>query len=386
MIANPSSPRIALLNPLLAKSGTIQGGIEAIVINLANGLVEKGYLVDLLGYPPDGALSRPGQLSQKVNLIDIGSSHKLAGAVRVAAYLSRVRPAALLAAGHRCNLMAALAKRLARGNSRVVLSVHNTMSQRLSLARPASKWLQLRQIRWAYSWSDAIVAVSSGVRDDLLGPVGLPAPPPAVIYNPVITAELKQRLEESLDHPWFLKGAPPVILAVGRLRPQKDYLTLVEAFARVRSNRTCRLMILGEGPERRAIEALIRRLGVDCDVAMPGAIDNPLPYMCRSSVYAMSSRWEGLPTVLIEALAAGAPIVSTDCPSGPFEILEGGRLGRLVPVGNPEALAEAISATLDSPISRSIVQAGAKRFEVDMAVNQYISALLPPTGTIGKRH
>ncbi len=167
-----------------------------------------------------------------------------------------------------------------------------------------------------------------------------------VIHNPVVTPELLQRAEEPLEHPWFQPKEPPVLLGVGRLTRQKNFPNLIRAFAEVRKRRPVRLLILGEGEERASLEDLVRSFGLEGEVGLPGFVQNPYPYMKRAAAFVLSSDWEGLPTVLIEALALGTPVVATDCPSGPREILQGGRWGRLVPVNNPTALAQALEATL----------------------------------------
>jgi len=138
-------------------------------------------------------------------------------------------------------------------------------------------------------------------------------------------------------------------LSIGRLTKAKNYSTLIEAFAKVRQQRDVRLAILGNGEERPSLEGLVRRLGLENDVWLPGFVDPPYPYLARASVFVQSSIWEGFPTVIVEALAFGVPVVSTDCPSGPREILENGRFGELVPVGDVEALADAIRRALDVP-------------------------------------
>ncbi len=197
-----------------------------------------------------------------------------------------------------------------------------------------------------------------------------------VIYNPsVVKAEVWAKAQAPLDHPWFKPDQPPVLVAVGRLQMQKDYPTLIRAFAQVRQSRRARLLILGEGKERLMLEALIKKLGLEQDVSLPGFVMNPYAYMARASLFVLSSRWEGLPTVLIEALCCGTPVVSMDCPSGPREILRGGKYGPLVPVGNADALARAIETTLEGDTPRPPSESW-QPYELDIVVNQYIRLLL----------
>jgi glycosyltransferase involved in cell wall biosynthesis len=229
-------------------------------------------------------------------------------------------------------------------------------------------------IRRFYPWANSIVAVSKGVADDLAQTAGLPRERIQVIYNPVVTPELREKAQTPLDHPWFKPGQPPVLLAVGRMSPQKDFPTLIRAFARVRQTRPAKLLILGEGKERPGLETLVRQLGLGQDVSLPGFVTNPYPYMARTSLFVLSSRWEGLPGVLIEALYCGAPIIATDCPSGPTEILADGRYGQLVPVGDVTALARAIETTLVSKTPDPPPESW-RPFELKTVVNQYINML-----------
>jgi glycosyltransferase involved in cell wall biosynthesis len=194
------------------------------------------------------------------------------------------------------------------------------------------------------------------------------------IYNPVISDDLLQRARQPLDHPWFRSGEPPVILAVGRLAPQKDFGMLLSAFEIVRQNRPARLMILGQGAERPALEAEVVRRSLGDSVSLPGFADNPYAYMDKAALFALSSRYEGLPTVLIEALAAGCPIVATDCPSGPREILRDGRYGKLAPVGDAPAFAAALLGALDEP-RRAAPAESWNQYTLSHAVARYIDVL-----------
>jgi glycosyltransferase involved in cell wall biosynthesis len=234
-------------------------------------------------------------------------------------------------------------------------------------------------IKIFYPWADAIVANSRGVAEDLMKLTGLPRDKIQVIYNPVVTPELFAKAEEPLDHPWFRPGEPPVILGVGRLTQQKDFPTLIRAFALVRKERPARLMILGEGEERPKLEALVRELRLEEDVALPGFVENPYKYMKRAAVFVLSSKWEGLPTVLIEALALGTQVIATNCPSGLEEVLEGGRWGRLVSVGDFAGLAQAILDRLNNARSGNTsgqVEYAIQRFSLEKIVQMYCDILL----------
>jgi glycosyltransferase involved in cell wall biosynthesis len=196
-----------------------------------------------------------------------------------------------------------------------------------------------------------------------------------VIYNPVVSPELQQKLQAPLEHPWFQPNQPPVLLAAGRLAAEKDFSTLIHAFAQVRQRRPARLVILGEGEDRAVLEALIRQLGLEKDVSLPGFVDNPYAYMIRASLFVLSSKAEALPTVLIEALYCGLPLVATDCPGGTREILANGRYGQLVPVGDLTALTQAMLTALDRQLP-SMSQEAWHLFELEVVVSQYLKVLL----------
>ena len=295
-------------------------------------------------------------------------------------YLRTERPDTLLSALTYANLVALWARRLAQVSTRITVSERNTLSVNVSLARKRRKW------RWRYlpqmvgrfyPGADNIISVSNGVADDLARCASIPRERIRTIYNPLVTPELRASAATTPEHPWFKESMPPLILGAGKLHEQKDFPTLLRAFARLRSKRKVKLIILGEGKRRPDLLALADGLGIRDDVSLPGFVDNPFAYMARASVFALSSAWEGLPGVLIQALACGCPVVSTDCPSGPDEILENGRYGRLVPVGDDAALAEAMARTLDTPPSSEFLRTRAEAFSTDRVLSQYSDILLP---------
>jgi len=272
------------------------------------------------------------------------------------------------------NVVALWAARLAGGATPVVATVHNTMSVSTPRQGLIAAGFWPHALRIFYPWAASVVAVSRGAADDFARSSGFPRDRVEVVYNPVIMPDTVARAREVPDHPWFGPGQPPVILGVGRLTPQKDFPTLLRAFAQVRRHRAARLIILGEGEGRAELDALAGELGVAEDVALPGFQKNALSYMAHSGVFVLSSAWEGLPTVLIEALAAGTRVVSTDCPSGPREILQDGRLGALVPVGDAMGLATAIMETLERP-ANSVQPDALRSFTRDAAVDHYLQLI-----------
>lgn len=339
--------RIAFFLPSLGG-----GGCERAMLNLAHGFAERGWAVDIVLAKGEGPYLR--QVQSGVRVVDLGASRVLTSLPGLVRYLRHERPRALLSAIDHANVVALWAQKLAGVPVRVVASVHSTPSRAAVNARNLRARLMPYWVRPFYPWAYAVVAVSKGVAEDLIRVTGLPREKVKVIYNPVVTPELFAKAKEPLEHPWFAPDEPPVVLGVGRLTAAKDFPTLIRAFALVRRERPARLVILGDGEERPKLEALVRELRIEADVLLAGFVDNPYKYMRRAGVFVLSSQWEGLPTVLIEAMALGTPVVATDCPSGPREILEEGRWGKLVPPGNPEKLARGILEALEQTTGASV--------------------------------
>ena len=318
------------------------GGIERVMFDLIQAFLDRGIEVDLvldeLIYSPYEHLLPVGCRLVKLD------AHKVTQRVpRLTAWLRKRRPEVMMSAGHLANEVACLAAKLAGGPTRLIVTEHTTMSAELAGGkRLSTRRLHPWTTRLLYPLADAIVAVSQGVAVDLCRVSGLPRSKVQTIYNPIHFAELRARAAEPLEHAWFAPGEPPVILAIGRLELQKNFAALLQAFALIRATRAARLIILGEGSQGERLAALAEELGIADDVSLPGFVANPAAYMARSAVFAMSSAWEGMPVALIEALALGLPVVSTDCPSGPAEVLDRGRYGELVAMNDAEALAAAV--------------------------------------------
>jgi glycosyltransferase involved in cell wall biosynthesis len=345
------------------------GGAERVMLNLVEGITARGLPVDIVLAAAEGAFL--DHLPPSVRVVDLRAGRVVRSFGPLVGYLRRERPRALVSSLTHANVIALLAAKLARRATPVIATVHNTMSESSPQQGSLLRGLWPFLVRTFYPWASRVVAVSRGAADDLARTTGLARDRIEVVYNPVITASLLSLAQRRPAHPWMAAGQPPVILGVGRLTRQKDFPTLVHAFAEVRRRRPARLIILGEGEDRPLLEALAAELGVADDVALPGFRDDAATYMAGSAVFVLSSAWEGLPTVLIEALAAGAQVVSTDCPSGPREILQDGRLGALVPVGDRAALAEAMVAALDRPAG-PVAAAALIPFTRDAAVDHYL--------------
>ena len=358
---------VALFLPSLGASGA-----ERVAVNLANGLIGAGRTVHLIVAKAQGSLL--AQLPAGIKLVDLDSDRVLLSLPRLVRYLRRERPSGLISFMDHSNIVAIWARGLAGSSTRIIATVHNTASAATLKPRNRRAKVMPHFTRIFYGWADEIVAVSQGVADDLARGTGLPAARITVIYNPVITADLLAARDPAPPHPWLEPGQPPVIMGVGRLTAQKDFFNLLRAFAEVRRRRQVRLMIMGEGEDRPALEALAQELGIADDVLLPGFRLAIHTYLARAAVFVLSSAWEGLPTVVIEALALGRRVVSTDCPSGPREILQGGRFGRLVPVRDHAALGRAILDSLDDPATPVPAEA-LEPFTEETAVARYLAAV-----------
>lgn len=386
------------------------GGAEKVILNLAAGFARQGHPVDLLVCKVEGVLRN--YIPAGVNLVPLRPVSSARGAVAALAadpagcreilgvivnrrklpkafryipaisrHLKRNSASLLVSALPKSNINAILAQRLSGIDTRVVVGAHINLSAQDSEGtnRGQSRISALRpMMRRYYRKADGVVAVSQGVARDTGAYLDLPENLVTTIYNPVVAREIKSLSEESPQHAWFEQRDVPVVLGIGRFVPQKNFPLLVHALAELRKKRRVRLVLLGgdkssleQARHKAELEALARELGVTEDLDMPGYKENPYPYLRRASVFALSSRFEGFGNVLVEALFCGCPVVSTDCPSGPAEILRDGEFGRLVPVDDEKSMADALDAALDAEIDSRVLRARGEEFSVDRAVENY---------------
>ncbi len=343
------------------------------MLNLMHGVLDHGVAVDLLLNNtdiPELSDVRPG-----IRVVELGRVDGLRRVPALVRYLNRERPSALLVNREPANRTATMARALSKTPTRVAVRVGMAISIALKRRSFIKRWMRRRGIVYCYRRADCIIANATDVAEDIESVTGIPLDRIHVINNPTVAPELFQQAEEPVEHPWFAPGAPPVVLGVGRLARQKDFPTLLRAFARVRARRECRLVILGEGKERAALEALTAELGVGEDADFPGYAANPFAYMSRASLFVLSSAWEGSPNVLIQAQALGLPSVATDCRGGSRHILADGRYGPLAPVGDADALSREMLRTLDDPPDKAFIQTAADRFRADACARQYLRAM-----------
>lgn len=357
------NPRLSILAPFKE-----WGGIERKVVTLCMEFLHEGVRPQLV-LTRGGVTPYPNELPAEVEVVDLRSGGKLNSVGKLARFFRAERPDAVLTAKDHAAKVAVVARALSGIRVPIYVKVTNTLSS--TLRRPVKRGTA----RLLYRYADRLIAVSAGVRDDLIRNFAIPPERIEVIYNPTVTPSIVERTKLPVEHPWLQGDGPPVVMGMGRLTGQKDFSTLLQAFARLRAHQPARLIILGEGPLRSALEDEAEQLGIRAELDLPGYVSDPIPYLARASLFALSSRYEGLANVAIEALAAGAPVVATDCPSGMGEILQGGRIGRLVPVGDIEGLAEAMRETIAAPPAPELLQDGLDRFRSETVARQYLHVM-----------
>jgi glycosyltransferase involved in cell wall biosynthesis len=349
------------------------GGAERVTVNLANELAVRGYSIDVVLAKAIGDFIN--DLHADVRVVNLKVERLREVFLPLSHYLRQTKPAAILACMWPLSVIALCARRFAHVNARVVVAEHTTWSRDPALRSPASRWLARTTMYRTFPWANGVVAVSQGAADDLARFSGLARKRVSVIYNPVVGAPRPPTTMRLNPLDWW-SGAHRRVLAVGTLNLRKDYVTLLTAFAHLCQHADVRLLILGEGECRCALEAQSRLLGLEGILFMPGFVRNPSPYFQRADLLVLSSTCEALPTVIIEALAAGTPVVSTDCPSGPREILSDGRFGSLIPVGDATALAAAMAGSLTATHDKAALTERAQDFSIEKAADQYEKLLV----------
>ena len=344
------------------------GGAERVVLNLCNGWSRAGHKVNIVVAEASGAFR--DQIPINVELVNLGTIKVRKSIGKLAQYIDDRRPDVLCSHLSHANIAAIRAVRKSNAKPKCVVVEHLTMS--------AYKGVKLRDkfirpiARRVYKHADAIIAVSKGAARDLEQTLSLPPESVHVIYNPVVTDTMMNKANLDNDQRWF-QDEVPVVLGVGRLTPQKDFTTLISAFAIARKQRALRLVLLGTGELQSKLESQVRSLGLEEDILLAGFSKNPYSWMTQANLFVLSSRWEALPTVLIEAMACGCNVVATDCPSGPAEILVEDLARGLVPVGDSDKMAEKILYMLQNPIDSHRLRAMAhSSFSDKQSCNAYL--------------
>lgn len=347
------------------------GGAERAVITVANRLAAMGETVDLVLARKEGPFL--GEISSDVRLVDLAAGSIRKSLFPMSRYMREARPDVLVSALVGTDVISLLGKLVLRWPVHLHLTVQNTPSATAKVApdRLERNWPAI--IRLLYRFADSITGISIGVADDVTALLGRRSGAIPVINNPVDIDTVHRRMRETPAHPWLADKSAPTLLAVGRLVNQKDFPTLLQAFAALRRTTDARLVILGEGPDRAQLEAQVKSLDLQQSVALPGFDGNPFSAMHAADLFVLSSRWEGFANVVAESLACGTPVVSTDCPSGPAEILAGGDYGKLVPVGDVDALTSAMRQALAEPRQSERLMERANAFSSVAIANQYLT-------------
>jgi len=363
-------PRIAFV---MADLGT--GGIGKMRVHLTRELVERGLQVDLVLGRARGPYLE--QVDPRVRIVRLKSSHPIGSLPGLVRYFREARPEVVICEKLRVNLAAQRACWLARHRPRMYTSMHGVLSHKLEGENLSGrkKHSKYRDIARAYPHNDGFICVSTGIADDLAEHFGIARDKLHVVFNPVVTPSIHDKALAPAGHPWVDAKDVPVVVGVGRLEPQKDFETLIRAVGLMVKQRPVRLLILGDGAERDRLQHLIEQEGLAAHVQLTGFVDNPYAYMARADVFVLSSKWEGFGNVIVESLALGTPVVSTDCPAGPREILDGGRLGRLVDIADAAQMAEAISATLSNAPDREVLKAEGARYTPRACANGYLRTI-----------
>jgi glycosyltransferase involved in cell wall biosynthesis len=353
------------------------GGAERLMLRLAKGVAQRGIPVEVVLMNRQGELQN--ELDESIGVVELRSGRASRSVASLARHFERRPPAAVMVTLPHVTIATALALRLVRRRIRLVVRAENQLSRHFRSMSPLKQLLYGGARRWAYARADLVVTVSTGVAEQVRRMLGPGGPPVEFRPSPIIDEAFCASLAVGPSHPWLVQAPRrvPVVVTAGRLVYQKDHATLLRAFARAREHVEARLIIFGEGPERSTLERLIRELGISDDVDLPGFESRLVPELRSADLFVLSSRWEGMPGVLIEAMACGTPIVSTDCPSGPAELLADGAWGRLVPVGDVALLAAALVAGITGAVAPP-PSAAVSRFRVEDAVGRCLGDLLGP--------
>jgi len=359
---------------MLYTHGFHGGGAERVTVQLANHWAAAGVRVVMVVNVDGGPLRQ--ELSPAIAVRVLDRKRGLLAAPALARAIRDLAPGALVSAMTEQNIVACFARRLARYRGPLLTVEHNFMSNAFA-AMPRWRSAMLKRLmRVAYPLADAVSAVSEASARDLDGILGMPSGRVEVLYNPIAALELTPDASPADVHPW-LGGPDPVLLSVGRLVPQKNHANLLRAVAIARETRPIKLLILGDGPLRADLDTQASSLGITDIVDFLGFRRDVADLLHFSDLLVLSSDWEGLPLALMEALKMGTPIVSTDCQSGPRELLDNGRLGERVPVRDSAALAQGILRGLADPPSREDLVARANDFSTEEVVRRSEEVLFP---------
>ena len=344
------------------------GGAERVALTLAQDWLQRGHRVDLVVMEKGGELE--GLVPDGVRLIALNVNQMRRAIRPFADYLQRERPFAVQVSLWPLTVIAVLARKLARSNSRLVLSEHVALTKQYAHFSLATQLLLKYSTRWAYPRADALLVVSDDAAKDVAMLAGMAKSDIETVYNPLTIPPAKGGNVAAIEALWGIPNGQR-ILHVGKLKAQKNQALLIRAFARLEGHDDARLMILGQGELEAELRALAGSLGVTDRVIFAGFQLDPAPYYASADLFVLSSDYEGFGLVLVEALANGLSVISTDCESGPREILADGDYGTLVPCGDAEALAAAMDEALRHPSDPERSRARAEIFGGAQSLERY---------------
>ena len=349
------------------------GGAEQVVITLLNGLASRGYSVELLLSEYSGPLKTELDDSVKVATLPPARTSVFGVAAHlpaIAMYLQQKNPAAMFPHLEHPSVVC-LTAHIATDTDTVVIPTQHSTLVGPGGGTPKDRIVD-NLVPHLYPSANRIIAVAQGVANSITERTAVDPSDVSILHNPVDIDRIQRQAQEPLEHDWFVNDELKVILFVGRIAPEKDLQTWLQVFNSVHAeNPRTRAVIAGRGPDREELLQFAERLGIADVVAMPGYVDNPYKYMKRASVFLLSSRREGLPTVLIEALACGCPVVATDCRSGPREVLADGQFGQLAPVAEPSQIAKAVSEVLEQSPAPAKLRSRADNFAATSVLDDY---------------
>lgn len=370
-------PSATPLDVLLYTHSFAGGGAERVIVQLANHWAGRGFRTALVVNLDEGPLR--AEVAEGVEIIQLGIRRGLLAAPALARLLRGRRPRAMAAGITMQNLVACLSNRLAGRPARLIVTEHNFLSVRPDNLHSALHRVVQEAVRWIYPLADVVSAVSAAAARDLDRRLGRPEGTATVVYNPIWPPARIPGLAPCDVHPFF-GGPDPVVVSVGRLMPQKNHHNLIDAIAVARRTRPVRAVVIGEGQLRAELEVHVDRLGLRDAIDFPGFRRNVGDFLAAADLFVLSSDTEGLPLAMMEAMQMGTPVVSTDCPTGPDELLADGAYGALVPMRDPEALGAAILAALEAPADPERLKARASAFTIDSIARRYEQAIFPQSG------
>ncbi len=348
------------------------GGAEKVAVNLANEMVRRGFDIDVVLIKSQGELLV--DLDPLIDIIDLDSERIRSAVKPYISYLQNSKPDVILASMWPLTSIAIIANRLAKSQSTVIVSEHTTWSRSQIVKKLGRRWMTRLIMSLTFPFADGIITVSKGVASDLARFSFTKRQLISVIYNPVVDERKLECCDSFINHQW--PKAKYHILSVGTLKPVKDFATLLKAFALARKKVDVSLIILGEGELKAELLALSDKLGISSHVLFPGFVRNTIPYYQFADLFVLSSLAEGFGNVIVESMASGTPVVATDCQSGPREILNDGEYGKLVPVSDVDALANAIVNSIKEIHDLEALKQRASDFTIDKITSQYLKVML----------